>query len=138
MATLREIDAGAAAEILGYPPKSGGEQLIGRLLVVPVKQGVGLSTLELIDGDKRKAALAGRGSKAGGYWATEPLPDAVDTLLIGEGVATVLSSKEASGHPAIAALSSGNLLAVAKAMRERYPAVELVILGRSGEGDRRT
>ena len=105
--------------------------LTGRLLVVPVKQGDGISTLELIDGDKRKAALAGRGSKVGGYWATERLPDGDGdglTLLIGEGVATVLSAKEATGHPAIAALSSGNLPAVAKAMRERYPAAALVIL----------
>lgn len=131
VATLREIDAGAAAAILGYPPKSGGDQLAGRLLVVPVKQGDGISTLELIDGDKRKAALAGRGSKVGGYWATERLPDgngAGLTLLIGEGVATVLSASAATGHPAIAALSSGNLPAVAKAMRERYPAAALVIL----------
>ena len=131
VATLREIDAGAAAVILGYPPKSGGDLLTGRLLVVPVKQGDGLSTLELIDGDKRKAALAGRGSKVGGYWATERLPDgdgAGLTLLIGEGVATVLSASAATGHPAIAALSSGNLPAVAKAMRERYPAAALVIL----------
>jgi putative DNA primase/helicase len=131
VATLREIDAGAAAVILGYPPKSGGDALAGRLLVVPVKQGDGLSTLELIDGDKRKTALAGRGTKSGGYWASEQLPKGDGdglTLLIGEGVATVLSGKEASGHRAIAALSAGNLPAVAKAMRERYPAAALVIL----------
>jgi putative DNA primase/helicase len=126
--TLREIDASKAAEILGYVPKSGGEPLAGRLLVVPVKVGNRLSTLELIDGNGRKAALAGRGTKAGGYWAAQPLPDAVDTLLIGEGVATVLSAKEATGHPAIAALSSGNLPTVAKVMRECYPAAALVIL----------
>jgi putative DNA primase/helicase len=143
VATLREIDAGAAATILGYPPKSGGDQLAGRLLVVPVKQGDGISTLELIDGDKRKAALAGRGSKVGGFWATQRLPDgdgAGLTLLIGEGVATVLSASEATRHPAIAALSSGNLPAVAKAMRERYPAAALVILAdlvkTTGEPDR--
>lgn len=131
VATLREIDAGTAAAILGYPPKSGGDQLTGRLLVVPVKQGDGISTVELIDGDKRKAALAGRGSKVGGYWATERLPDgdgAGLTLLIGEGVATGLSASEATGHPAIATLSSGNLPSVAKAMRERYPAAVIVIL----------
>ncbi|MDP2433458.1 MAG: DUF3987 domain-containing protein [Pseudomonadota bacterium] len=128
VATLREIDAGAAAAILGYVPKSGGEPLAGRLLAVPVKQGDRLSTLELIDGDGRKAALAGRGTKTGGFWAAQPLPDAVATLLIAEGVATALSGKEASGHPAIAALSAGNLPAVAKAMRERYPAAALVIL----------
>jgi putative DNA primase/helicase len=131
VATLREIDAGAAAAILGYPPKSGGDALAGRLLVVPVKQGDGISTLELIDGDKRKAALAGRGSKVGGYWASERLPDGDGAglfLLIGEGVATVLSASAATGYPGIAALSSGNLPTVAKAMRERYPAAALVIL----------
>ena len=131
VATLREIDAGAAAAILGYAPKSGAELLAGRLLVVPVKQGDGISTLELIDESGRKAALAGRGSKVGGYWATERLPDgdgASLILLIGEGVATVLSASAATGHPAVAALSSGNLPAVAKAMRERYPAAALVIL----------
>jgi putative DNA primase/helicase len=131
VATLREIDAGAAAEILGYAPKSRGELLTGRLLVVPVEQGDGLSTLELIDGDRRKTALAGRGTKTGGYWATERLPDGDGdglTLLIGEGVATVLSASVATGHLAIAALSSGNMPVVAKAMREHYPAAVLVIL----------
>ena len=131
VATLREIDAGKAAAILGYAPKSKEEPLTGRLLVVPVKQGDDLSTLELIDEAGRKAALYGRGTKAGGYWVTQKLPDgdgAGLTLLIGEGVATVLSAMEATGHPAVAALSSGNLPAVAKAMRERYPAAALVIL----------
>ncbi|WP_172203097.1 AAA family ATPase [Niveibacterium sp. COAC-50] len=131
VATLREIDAGVAAEILGYAPKSGADVLSGRLLVVPVKQGNGISTLELIDGAKRKAALAGRGSKVGGYWASERLSSGDGeglTLLIGEGVATVLSAKQATGHPAIAALSSGNLRTVTKVMRERYPAAALVIL----------
>lgn len=131
VATLREIDAERASAILGYTPKSGGEPLAGRLLVVPVKQGDGISTLELIDGEKRKAALAGRGSKVGGYWATERLPDGDGhglTLLIGEGVATVLSASAGSKHPGIASLSSGNLPSVATAMHERYPAAALIIL----------
>jgi putative DNA primase/helicase len=127
-ATLREIDAGTAATILGYTPKSGGEPLEGRLLVVPVKQGDKVSTLELIDGKGRKTALAGRGSKAGGHWATRRPPDDADVLLIGEGVATVLSASEATGHVGIAALASGNLMAVARAMRDRYQGAELVLL----------
>lgn len=131
VASLREIDACAAESILGYAPKAGGDALAGRLLVVPVKQGDRLSTLELIDGDGRKAALAGRGTKAGGYWAAQPLVGCVGdelTLLIGEGVATVLSAREACGHAAIAALSASNLLTVARAMRDRYPTAVLVIL----------
>ena len=130
VATLREIDADAAAAILGYAPKSKGEPLAGRLLVVPVKQGDRLSTLELIDGDKRKAALAGRGTKTGGFWAAQPMPkdDGPEPLAIGEGVATVLSGKEASGHLAIAALSASNLPSVAKAMRALYPTRPLIFL----------
>lgn len=131
VATLLEIEAEAVARILGYSPKSGGEMLVGRLLVVPVKQDDKLSTLELIDGHKHKAALVGRGSKAGGYWATERLPEGEGTgltLLIGEGVATVLSAREATGYPGIAALSSGNLPTVAKIIRERYPAAVLIVL----------
>jgi putative DNA primase/helicase len=70
--TLREIPVERAAAILGYVPKAKGEALIGRLLVVPVKIGDWLSTLELIDEAGRKSALAG-GAKRGGYWAAQPL-----------------------------------------------------------------
>jgi len=78
---------GKAAAILGYPPKCNGSTLEGRLLVAPVRVGDRLSTLELIDGAGRKAALAGRGTKAGGYWTAQPLPDGAGDdviLLIGE------------------------------------------------------
>lgn len=128
--TLWEIDISLVAAILGYAPKSHGERLTGRVLVVVIKVGLEISNLELIDGAGRKAALAG-GAKAGGYWASDRLPNGPGeglTLLIGEGVATVLSAKQASGHPAIATLSSGNLLAVARTMRDRYPAAVLIIL----------
>lgn len=127
-ATLREIDVGAVAATLGYTPKSSGEPLEGRLLAVPVKQGDALSTVELIDGKGRKTALSGRGSKAGGWWATRRPADDTDVLLIGEGVATTLSASEATGHVGIAALASGNLMAVASAMCERYQGAELVLL----------
>ena len=139
--TLWEIEASAAAVILGYAPKSSGEALSGRLLVAPVKVGDRVSTCELIDESGRKSAVYG-GAKAGGYWAAQHLPKGTgdgQTLLIGEGVATVVSAKEASGHMSIAALSAGNLPVVAKIMRERYPAAVLVILAdlvkTTGEAD---
>lgn len=99
--------------------------------MVPVKVGDRLSTLELIDPDGRKAALAGRGTKAGGYWAAQPLPEGDSeglVLLIGEGVATVLSAREATAHNAVAALSGANLPKVATWLRKRYPAARLVVL----------
>lgn len=131
--TLRELPADKLASLLGYVPKSKGEPLAGRVLIAPVKVGDKLSTAELIDEAGRKSAVYG-GVKAGGYWAAQPLPDTVETLLIGEGVATALSAKEATGHPTIAALSSGNFEPVAKAMREKYPAARMVILGDLGNG----
>ncbi|MDS4068974.1 MAG: DUF927 domain-containing protein [Candidatus Competibacter sp.] len=137
-ATLREADAGAVAALLDYAPKSRGEPLAGRLLVAPVKIGIQMSTAELIDEAGRKSAIAG-GAKAGGYWAAQPLPEgdgAGLTLLIGEGVATILSATEATGCSSIAALSCGNLPAVARAMRERYPAARLVILADMGNGQK--
>lgn len=135
VATLREITASAAATILGYAPKCDGELLVGRVLIVPVKIGDALSTVEMIDDNGRKSALYG-GAKAGGYWAAQPLSDgdgAGLTLLIGEGVATTLTAKEASGQVGIAALSSGNLSAVARALCKRWPAAAIVMLADLGK-----
>lgn len=139
--TLREIPADHAAEILGYAPQSDGEPLAGRLIVAPVKIDNKLTTAELIDESGRKSAIAG-GPKRGGYWAAQPLPQgdgAGLTFLIGEGVATALSAQAASGHPALAALSSGNLANLAGAMRRAYPAAAIVVLAdllkASGEPD---
>ncbi len=130
--TLREIDAGEAKAILGYLPKAGDEALSGRLLVVPIQRDGRLCSLELIDEAGRKTALRGRGTRSGGYWATDPLPEgdgAGLTLLIGEGVATVLSASLAIEQAfGCAALSNTNLMPVAQAMRCRYPKADLVIL----------
>lgn len=128
--TLLEIDAARVKSITKYAPKSDGELLTGRLLIAAVKKDGKLSTLEFIDEQGRKSALRG-GAKAGGYWATGRLPDGNGnglTLLLGEGVVTVLSAGKATGHLAIAALSSGNLLAVAEAMHELYPAAMIVVV----------
>jgi putative DNA primase/helicase len=139
--SLREIPADHAAEILGYAPQSGGEPLAGRLIVAPVKIDNTLSTVELIDENGWKSAIAG-GPKRGGYWAAQPLPKSNGaglTFLIGEGVATVLSAQAASGHLALAALSSNNLANLAEALRRGYPKATIVVLAdllkASGEPD---
>ena len=132
--TLREISADATAAILGYAPKASGEALAGRLLLAPIRQLVApegmISSAELIDEAGRKSAIAG-GAKAGGFWAAQRLPEGDGTgrkFLIGEGVATALSAQQGSGYVAIAALSAGNLAAVAQAMRIRFPFAEIVVL----------
>lgn len=122
--TLRELDAGKLAGLIGYPPKSSGEPLTGRILIAPVKMGNAVSTLEFIDQDGRKCALAG-GVKSSGYWATSPLDG--KHIPIAEGVATALTVAEAIGSPAVAALSDTNLGKVATTLRGQYPDAEIVI-----------
>jgi len=129
--SLKEILATDVAKINGYHPSVNGENLAGRLLVVPVVQNGVISTLEFIDGQKRKASLKGRGTRVGGYWASSSLPEVDEVgvvILIGEGVATMLSACASTGYTGVAALSCSNLPKVASIMRERYPSAELVIL----------
>lgn len=139
--TLRELNIEELRRLIGYQPQAKGEPLQGRVLIVPVRIGDRLTTVELIDETGRKSALAG-GAKASGFWATQRLPDgdgAGLTLLVGEGVATVVAVSQSAGYPGIAALSCGNLLAAAKAMRERYLKADIVVLAdlvkSSGEPD---
>ncbi|WP_421375270.1 PriCT-2 domain-containing protein [Paraburkholderia sp. DD10] len=134
--TLRELEAEELHALLGYAPRSDEEPLTGRVLVVPVRIGETLSTLELIDAEGRKSALAG-GAKSGGYWVVEPgqfCDGAVTPILIAEGVATALAVWQATGWFSAAALSSGNLRPVAAMWRGRYPEAEMLVLADLGAG----
>ncbi|MEK6383366.1 MAG: PriCT-2 domain-containing protein [Paraburkholderia tropica] len=134
--TLRELEAEELHALLGYVPRSAGDPLGGRVLVVPVRIGESLSTLELIDAEGRKSALAG-GAKSGGYWVVEPgqlREGAVTPVLIAEGVATTLAAWQATGWFSVAALSSGNLRPVAAMWRGRYPEAEIAVLADLGAG----
>jgi putative DNA primase/helicase len=138
VATLLEIPAEQAVNILGYAPKSDGKLLAGRLLIAQVEINGKLSTAELIDEEGRKSAIAG-GAKSCGYWSAQPLPANNDTALtfaIGEGVATVLTAHEATKHFTIAALSASNIPKVAKYIKDHYPASKLIILADVGNGQK--
>lgn len=133
---LRELEAEELHALLGYAPRSAEEPLAGRVLVVPIGCGGTLSTLELIDAEGRKSALAG-GAKSGGYWMVDPnrfRDGTVTPILIAEGVATALAAWQATGWFSVAALSSGNLRAVAAMWRGRYPEAELLVLADLGAG----
>jgi putative DNA primase/helicase len=140
LSTVGEIPLTDAVRILGYEPQSDGAKLVGRLLVIPVYVDGVLSTVELIDEHGLKSALSG-GRKGRGYWPTAPLPDCDWigdlTILIGEGMATVTSAATATGHLGVAALSCGNLLAVGKMLRERYPEARLIFLADLGIGEKK-
>ena len=134
--TLREITTTEVTAILGYHPQTDEEPLQGRLLIVPVKVGNELSTVEMIDGTGKKSAVW-RGNKTGGYWATQKLPDGDKdglTLLVGEGVATVISASTCTEDIGIAALTHTNLVRVATMLRGRFPQAKITILADRGIG----
>jgi len=137
--TIFEISHPVLVKTIGYHPKAKGQEFIGdKILVIPVRNEKGIITIEMIDQRGLKAGLA-NGQKKGGYWATHnKFPDGDGTGLtigIGEGVATMLTYNMATGNIGIAALSCGNLMAVAKYFRQKYPAAKIVIVADRGNGE---
>ena len=104
----------------------------GGRLVLPVRNADGwLVSLQYIDGTKtedNKRFLKG-GEKKGCYFPIPAKNGRQDgPLLIGEGVATVVSACMATGYGGLTAFDAGNLEAVAKMAREKYPDREIVLL----------
>lgn len=131
----REMSAEALKATLGYRPKTDDTPLAGRILIIPVTNREGISTLEFIDESGRKSALAG-GKKAGSWYAPlakMPADPALPTVIV-EGVSTAMSTHmglNPLGEPikayVVAALSDTNMKNVALAMRELRPEASIVI-----------
>lgn len=93
-------------------------------LVIPVRDSAGvLQTLEFIGADGEKRFLP-KGAKAGHYFA---IGKPVERILIAEGYATGASIREATGDAVAVAFDAGNLGAVAKALRDKYPNAKIII-----------
>jgi phage/plasmid primase-like uncharacterized protein len=140
--TVREIDVEKARAVLGVWPSAKGRRLQGRCIVMLIKASGKPVGLQLIDGGGRKYFIAGS-VIGGGYWATKPLPDSDGefAVLVGEGVATVLSATQAIPNAlGVAALSNFNIPRVSRQLRESYPRADLVILAdidkKTGEPDK--
>jgi putative DNA primase/helicase len=130
-------------EITGKYPFSDGQTITaGRLLVVPIEKDRQIRTVQIITADGAKSFLSGASTK-GCFWSARRLPpkykfrpyaDSKIRLIVGEGVATVLSFYQylelwrlENVYP-IAALNCGNLEPVCKNLRESYPAAQIDLL----------
>jgi putative DNA primase/helicase len=94
-------------------------------LVVPMRLGGELQSLQFIGADGSKRFLSG-GRVAGCYCSLGKMKGA-GALCITEGFATGASIHEATGHPVAAAANAGNLLEVAKELRQKYPDLPLIL-----------
>ena len=103
----------------------------GNRLVVPLRDANGtLHSLQFIapdkcfDGERDKTFLRG-GRVEGCFFTLSERPDG--PLVIAEGYATGASVHEATGLATVAAMDCGNLPAVAKTLREKWPEREIII-----------
>lgn len=116
---LRECDASE------MPFKAG---LSGRCLVVPVLNSVGRKvSLQFIDGEGYKRFLPGGEKKSNFFPVPAKDGSKAGPLLIGEGLATVLSTCMATDYAGLVAFDCGNLESVARMVRGRYPEREIIL-----------
>lgn len=106
-----------------------------RTLMVPIRNAAGeLVNLQFIDADGTKRFRTG-GEVAGCWYAFGGDPEPDGTVLLGEGFATCASAFAATRLPVVVAFNAGNLLLVARALREHLPAARIVVLA---DDDHRT
>lgn len=94
------------------------------MLLIPARDLAGtLHTLQFITADGTKRFLTG-GRIAGCYF---PIGKPVDSLLICEGMATAATLFQATGRAVAACFSCGNMEAVARALRSKFPRLKIVV-----------
>lgn len=104
--------------------KSHNARLYKGLLTIPMRDSAGvLHSLQFIDADGNKNYLGG-GHVRGCYFA---IGTPTDTICLCEGFATAASVHEATGHATAVAFSAGNLLPVARALRAKFPAINIIL-----------
>jgi len=102
---------------------AGNVELKQGVLVIPLYNAAGeLTTCQTIDDTGHKYLLAG-GRKSGSCHCIA----GSEVLAICEGYATGLSVHLATGFSVYCAIDAGNLLAVAKAVRDQQPQAEIIL-----------
>jgi putative DNA primase/helicase len=105
--------------------KPHGVRLHNGALVIPMRADGEIQSLQFIGEDGKKRFLPG-GRVTGCYFIIGNPGDAA-ALCIAEGFATYASVHEATGYAVAVAFNAGNLVPVAKAMRERFTKLQLIL-----------
>jgi len=105
--------------------KAHGIRFHNGSLVIPLRVGNNLHSLQFIDVDGQKRFLTG-GRVAGCYFSIGNPKGAV-ALCIAEGYATGATIFEATNYPVAVAFNAGNLEPVARALRVKFPEATLIV-----------
>lgn len=92
-------------------------------LVVPMSDGEGICNLQLIDHGGEKRFLSS-GKVRGAFCLAGK---ATDEICICEGIATAWSVRECTGRTVVVAFHAGNILPVARLMRDRHPDARIIV-----------
>ena len=128
----REYEAATPCTIHPYLEKKqvspvDGLRIQGRDLIIPAYGLDGkLQTIQRITPDGGKIWFTGASAKAVYFQVKGPKNGAI---MVGEGLATVLSAVQATGFPAFVAFNTGGLLHIAKMVREWFPDEKIILLG---------
>jgi putative DNA primase/helicase len=98
-------------------------------LLIPVREGATLHSLQFIDGDGTKRFLTG-GRKRGCYYSIGNAgagAGATTALCIAEGFATGASIYQATGYAVAVAFDAGNLEPVAITLRAKFPNLPIIL-----------
>jgi putative DNA primase/helicase len=107
--------------------KPHGAKQHGDSLVILMRAVGEIQSLQFIapDGDKRFLT----GGRVSGCYFSIGNTKGAEAICIAEGFATGASIHEATGYPVAVGFNAGNLLAVAKVMREKFPEMRLILCG---------
>ena len=94
-------------------------------LLIPVRDGTALHSLQFIDGDGTKRFLTG-GRKRGCYYSIGHTGGA-KALCIAEGFATGATIHQATGYLVAVAFDAGNLEPVAITLRAKFPKLPIIL-----------
>ena len=111
--------------------KANGTQLHQGALVIPIRSGGELQSLQFIHDDGSKRFLSG-GRISGGYWISGGYfsigtVQGANALCIAEGFATGATIHQATGYPVAVAFNADNLESVAKTMRHKLPGLPIIL-----------
>jgi putative DNA primase/helicase len=98
-------------------------------LILPMTNGEAIQNYQKItpEGEKRFLTEA----RKQGFWYTI---EGDDTICLVEGFSTGASVHEATGHTVICAMDAGNLVAVAPAIKAKYPTNKIIICADNDHG----
>lgn len=116
----RASKAGSTAYSTRKSIRLNGARVMGDTIVVPIRRGAEIVSLQFIAEDGSKKFLK-EGGMEGSYFSLATGKDDLGHILIAEGYATACTIRQALGMPVICAFNAGNLPHVAKAIRAKYP-----------------